>query len=450
MDSIYQKIKTDLINLKIKNCSILIALSGGKDSMTLLSLLLELKKEFNLKLFVSYINHNLRGDESKKEDDFVTYFTKKINIPLFKYIVPVDFWKKLRNQSTEMAARKIRYDFFNKIIDENKIDYIATAHNLNDKIETFFLQLFRGGGFNSLSSIPLKNKKVIRPLLNITRKEIDDYINNKNIPFIHDFTNDENIYKRNIVRNKLLPVFKKIHPDYEKSFMHVFNFINEELSFLKSSSIKHLKKIIIYKSNNKIILNKNKYSKLPIALQKNIIKIILKQLNHPALPDSILLNKLSGNKNNYIYSKNNLVVKACKNHLWFINQMILKSFNENIKVIKLPFNYNNDHLSISIHKTANINPKKNFYFKYDKSLFPLIIRGLKKDDELSINAKNKINIKKILKNNGIIEQTHKETLVIESNNKEIIGFKVNNYCRISKAFYVEDNNKKNILIKISF
>ncbi len=448
MDSIFQKIKTNLDILKIKNSSILIALSGGIDSMTLLHLLLELKKEYNLKLFIAYINHNLRGDDSKKEDDFITEFTKKINITLFKYIVPEDYWVNLKKQSIEMAARKARYNFFNKTINENNIDYIATAHNLNDKIETFFLQLFRGGGLDSLLSIPLINKKLIRPLLNITRKEIEDYIKSKNIPFIHDFTNDKDIYKRNIIRNKLLPIFKEIHPDYEKSFNHVFNFIKEEISFLKYSTIKYYKKILIYESNNKICLKNNKYSKLPVALQKNIIKLILKKLYYPALPGSILLNKLSGYKIKYNYKKNNLTVKTSKNYLWFINLSALKPLNIIIKVKKIPFKYNNDNISIKIQSTANINPKEYFYFKHNTSLFPLIIRGLNKNDEILINNKNKKNIIKILNNNGIIKEFHNETLIIESANKKVIGFINNNFSRVSKDFYVNNNKNKNILVEI--
>ena len=441
MDSIYQKIKTNLDKLKIKNCSILIALSGGMDSMALLFLLIILKSQFKLKLYAAYVNHNLRNKESKKEEKFIIDITEKLSIPLYKYSVPISFWKELKNQSIEMAARKIRYKFFYEILNLNKINYIATAHNFNDKIETFFLHLFRGSGLDSLRSIPIKNKKIIRPLLTITRKQIENYIISQNIPYFHDYSNDQNIYKRNIIRNKLLPVFKKIHPNFEKSFSHVFQIINEESIFLNKLTIIYLKKILIYKTDYLFCLNKTKYSKFPRVIQKNIIKIILKKIKYPALPNNILLNTLSGRKNNYLYYNNNLISKNCKNYLWFINQKKLKTFNENITVNKIPFKYENNDISISLNKTSNINPKKSLCFRYDNSSFPLLIRGFDPEDKILINNKNTKSIKKILNEKGIPELIHKKVIVIETNNKKIIGFMTYNFNRISKEFYI--NDKKN-------
>lgn len=449
MDSIIQKIETNLNKLKIKNCSILVALSGGMDSMALLHLLSEFKDKYNLKLYSAYINHNLRNKDSIKEEKFVTDVTKKLNIPLYKYNVPDNFWKELKKQSIEMAARKIRYNFFQKISDQNNIDYIATAHNFNDKIETFFLYLFRGSGLDSLRSIPFKNKKIIRPLLNITRVQIEYYITSQNISYIHDITNDKNIYKRNIIRNKLLPVLKKIYPDFEKSFLHVFKIINEESKFLNNISFKSLKKVLIYKTDHLFCLNKMQYSRLPEVVQKNIIKLILKKLKYPALPSNTLLNILSGHKNNYLYRKNNFFSKSCKNYLWFINQNKIRSFTDNIIVNKIPFKYKNDKISITLNTTSYINPKKFLCFKFDKSSFPILIRGLYQDDKISINNKNKKNIKKILKDTGIPENIFKETIVIEANNKKIIGFLIINFSRISKKFYI-NKRKKSVLVNINF
>ncbi len=447
MDLIYQKIKTNLNILKINNCSILIALSGGIDSMALLHLLLELKNQYNIKLNIAYINHNLRNEDSKKEETFVTRYIQKLKIPLYKHIVPKTYWKKLKNQSIEMAARKIRYNFFKKIITQNNIDYTATAHNFDDKIETFFIQIFRGCGFNSLRSIPIKNKKTIRPLLTITRKEIQNYIISKNIPFIKDNTNELNIYKRNIIRNKLIPVFEEIHPNYKKSFSHVFQFINDEIKFSKNLSIKYLKEILIYKSESFYCLNKIKYSKLPIVIQKNIIILILKKLNYPALPNSILFNALSGFKAKYSYKKKNFLSKTFKNYFWFINQKKIKLFNENILVNKIPFKFKNKNLVISFNLSTNNDPKKYFCFKYIKSQFPLIIRGLNTNDEIFINNKNKKSIKKILNEIGIPAPIHKETIIIETDNKKIIGFINNNFKRISKNFYIENIKNDNILVE---
>lgn len=228
MESMYLKFKNNLKRLQVLNKSILVAVSGGKDSITLLNLLLEVQNEFKLKLFGAYVNHNLRGNESAEEEKFVTDYFKEKDILLFKHIVNTTFWEKLKNQSVEMAARKIRYDFFNKSCIENSIDFIATAHNFNDKVETFFLNLTRGSGIDSLSSIQMKNKNIIRPILNITRNDIEEYARSNNLKFVEDSSNSKNIYKRNIVRNELFPVINRLKPDFLKSFNHIFNFIDEE------------------------------------------------------------------------------------------------------------------------------------------------------------------------------------------------------------------------------
>jgi tRNA(Ile)-lysidine synthase len=447
MDSIYQKIKTNLDNLRIKNCSILIALSGGMDSMALLYLLLKLKDKYKLKLYAAYVNHNLRDINSDIEELFIIKYTKKLKIKLYKYTVPKDFWKDLKNQSIEMAARKIRYQFFKEIINHNKIDYIATAHNFNDKIESFFLQIFRGGGFDSLKSIPIKNKKIIRPILNVTRDEIKDYIDSNKISYIHDYTNDQNIYKRNIIRNKLFPIFKEIHPNFEKSFSYIFQFIDEEFKLLNYLSIKQLNKILLFKSDEYFCLDKNEYSKLPSIIQKNIIKLILKKIKYPAQPNINLLNSLSGNKKKYIYKNKYIYLKSSKKFLWIINLNNLKSF-DNIFINKIPYNYKNEKISISLEKSSDINPKQNFCFKYEKSIFPLLFRKLNPDDNIIINN-NKKNIIKILNEKGYPEPIHKKAIIIETNNNKIIGFFINNFNQVSNEFYI-NNDKANILLNVNF
>jgi tRNA(Ile)-lysidine synthase len=165
METIQGKVIMNLRRLlpSDKGSSILVALSGGKDSVTLLNILIGLKSDFKLQIYAAYVNHNLRGSESTLEEKFVTDYTAGLGIQLYKYAVNPSYWENTGRESIEMAARKIRYDFFNRIVFEKSLDFIATAHNLNDRIETFFIQVLRSGGIETLSSIPIKNKNIIRP-----------------------------------------------------------------------------------------------------------------------------------------------------------------------------------------------------------------------------------------------------------------------------------------------
>ena len=448
MQSIYQKIKTNLDSLLCNKKSILIALSGGKDSMTLLHLLLNLKVEYKLNLSIAYINHNLRGKDSDKEKIFVTEYINKIGLPLYTFTIKKEYWKNLKNESIEMAARKCRYDFFNKIANENNIDYIATAHNFNDKIETFFLNIFRAGGTDTFKSIPMKNKKIIRPLVTITRDEIDEYIIKNSIPFIEDSTNKKNTYKRNKIRNKLLPIFREIHPNYEKSFTHVFSFINEEQKLLNHLTLKNYKNTLLYKSNSSFCLDNNKYSRLPIVIKKKLIKLVLKKLNYPASLSMRLLTTLSGNKKKYIYKKNNFYCKGSGKYLWFINLSRLNNLKEKITVNNIPFEYKKNSLFINIQKKTQLDPKKQFSFRCNDSFFPLTIRGLSNDDILFISSTTKKLIKNLLKDLKIPEPLYKEVIIIETNDKRIIGFSLNNFYRVSPEFYVKDAAKENAVFEV--
>ena len=452
MESIYRKIKTNLDELKVKNHSVLAALSGGVDSMTLLNILLELKDEYNLKISAAYINHNLRGKESDREEKFIREYLKKRSLRFFIKSIDKSYWDNLKSESIEMAARNVRYLFFNETALKNNIDFIATAHNLNDRIETYFLQLFRAGGIDTLRSIPIKNKNIIRPLLTVSRDEIEKYIYNKNIEFIEDSSNKKNIFKRNIIRNKLLPIFREIHPDYEKSFLHVFSFMKEEENFIKHITLKCYHKLKISESNNNIALNINKYKNLPAVIQKNLIKLILKKIKLPSLLNIALLRELSGSKERYIYKKSNFYSISKSHLIWFLNKSDNPLIKKEILINKIPFSFNEEQFEIDVRTDESADPRNYFTIKYDESLLPIKIRMMKKSDTINIinKSKNKngiknISITKILKSNSIPKIIHDQTIVIESANKEILGFVNNHICRVSNNFYINNQSDKKII-----
>jgi tRNA(Ile)-lysidine synthase len=442
---INQKVRTNLKKLlnNQKETSIAAAVSGGIDSVTLLNILLELKNIFDLKLSVCYVNHNLRGEESDAEDKFVTDLINDLKLPFYKHVIEPDFWKTLKRESTEMAARRIRYSFFKKVSLENNIDFIATAHNFNDKIETFMLQVLRSGGIETLSSIPLKNKNIIRPLLNVTRAEIEEYAKIKNIKHIEDSTNETNIFKRNIIRHKIIPIFEEIQPNYQKTLSRFFDNISSDNKILLQTIKLYLKKMCIYKSQTYFCISKNKFTKLSSGLKRNIIKYILKKIDFPAKPDRFLFKELLSKKEKIVYRKSDLFCYGSGEHFWFVNKKLVTGLKDEIIIEKIPFFYNKNDLKFEIKKIEKSNPKKTFSFIYEESFFPLKIRLLKENDR--IKTSTDIKIVKILKNIKLPELLFKEVLVIETKDKQIIGFILDKIFRVSKDFYVDrDSQKKEI------
>lgn len=197
-------------NLISKNDKILCAVSGGKDSMAMLVEFLRIKDEYNLELFVCHLNHNTRNGDSDNDEQFVKNYCSSLKIPFFSKKIDITNDDK---QGFESNARKARYSYFEEVVLDCKATKLATAHNQNDNLETILLNFIRGTGLNGLCGIAEKRRHIIRPLLITSRDKIEDYIDKNNIPFVHDFTNDLDIYTRNKIRHNILPTLLEINPN---------------------------------------------------------------------------------------------------------------------------------------------------------------------------------------------------------------------------------------------
>ena len=209
--------ENDLLNFGDK---VICAVSGGADSVCMLHILSELKEELSLKLYVAHLNHCLRGNDADRDEKFVESLSKCYGIPFYSKKVDVNALSQDLKLSCEEAGRKARYDFFNKLKTSLSADKIATAHNADDNVETVLMRLVRGTDLKGLSGIPAINDfNVIRPVLCLKRQEIEEYIKCKGIDFVTDYTNFENDYSRNKIRNIVIPTIKK---EFNESFADVF------------------------------------------------------------------------------------------------------------------------------------------------------------------------------------------------------------------------------------
>lgn len=258
---------------------ILVAVSGGPDSVALLLVLLALKQKFNLSLFIAHVNHKLRGKESDKDQEFVRKLVSDLNLKLYTKSFQVKKEAQRLKLSVEECARKIRYDYLNKMADRLKAQKIALGHNFNDQAETILLRLIRGSGSLGLSGIPPIKDRIIRPLIEIKREEIETFLKKKKIPFRIDSSNLRTDYLRNKVRLRLLPILKKgYNPKIEEVLNRTASILRAEEIFISQKALKAYPKVILREQNEKIILDLKRFSRYDDSIKRFMIRNCVKKL----------------------------------------------------------------------------------------------------------------------------------------------------------------------------
>ena len=202
--NLIKKIQENIFRYELfeRGAKIVVSVSGGPDSVCLLDALHALKNKYNLELIVTHVNYGLRGKDSEKDEELVRKLAKK-------HSLPIEILKVGKVGKSEDKLRKIRYDFFEKVSKKNKATAIAVGHNLNDQAETVLMRVIRGTGLRGLGAIKFKNQNIIRPLLNVPRKEILAYLRKNKIAYRIDKTNLNTDFTRNKIRNILIPQLEK-------------------------------------------------------------------------------------------------------------------------------------------------------------------------------------------------------------------------------------------------
>lgn len=202
---------------------LLIAISSGIDSVVLTHLLSEL----NFNISVAHCNFNLRGKESDLDEVFVKKMAKKLTINCFTTSFETEKIAKKKKESTQIAARNLRYTWFQEILKEYHFDYILTAHHADDNLETFLINLTRGSGLDGFTGIPEINKNIVRPFLKFSRAEIVAFAKENTISWREDQSNTATKYVRNKIRHKVLPVLKEINPSLLETFSKTLENLQE-------------------------------------------------------------------------------------------------------------------------------------------------------------------------------------------------------------------------------
>jgi tRNA(Ile)-lysidine synthase len=281
---------------------LVVGVSGGADSVALLHIL----KELGYDCMVAHCNFHLRGEESDRDAVFVEKLAVRFQFPFYKVDFDTTAYAQEHKISIEMAARELRYDWFEKIRVETNAAAIAIAHHADDMVETLLLNLVRGTGIKGLSGIKAKQGFVIRPLLSIWRSEIETYLKENQLEFVTDSTNSEEIYLRNKFRHTVIPLLEEINPAVKKTLLKEIELLHET-EILYKERIEEIAQRLITKNDNEIYLDINSLGKE--KAQKSILFEILSEYNFSADSISIIHDCLQSDSGKQFFSSTHRIIK---------------------------------------------------------------------------------------------------------------------------------------------
>lgn len=396
----------------LKGKKLLIAISGGVDSVVLTHLLYLLKFDITL----AHCNFQLRNNESDLDEEFVKKLGNQLAIKTFTIKFDTNQFSKDNKLSTQLSARKLRYDWFNELIEKYNFDYVVTAHHADDNLETFLINLTRGTGLEGLTGIPQQNGNIVRPLLVFSRNEILEYAKTNNIEWREDKSNTETKYLRNKIRHEIVPKLKEINPSLLSSFEKTSEYLQQSKQIV-DDRIADVSEGIISYDGETTRFNIKKIQELPNP--KAYLYQLLKPFGFTEWNDAYnLLEAQTGKK---IVSKTHTLLKN--------RDFLLISSNNNLFELSKPFFIEEDisivesPVRLTVKKTNRVsdNCKNSIFINKNLVNFPLILRRWSNGDcffPLGMSGKKKVS--KYFKDAKFSLIDKKNTWLLCSNNNDII------------------------------
>ncbi|MCP3941755.1 MAG: tRNA lysidine(34) synthetase TilS [Desulfobacteraceae bacterium] len=261
-------------NMIQKKDAVLVGVSGGPDSVTLVLALLFLVKNLELALGIAHFNHGLRGEESQRDENFVKDLAHRLCLPFFGKKMDIGNLAKKNHLSIEEAGRNARYAFFTKIADTHKFTKIATGHNRDDNAEQVLISLLRGAGPRGLSGIPpMRENRFIRPLIQMPKLRILNFLREKDQPFVVDSSNTDESYLRNKIRHNLIPRLEQdFNPEIKSSLDRLSHIIRQEEDFLTAQASQVFNFCMIEENKALVVLSIAKLIKSHPALVNRVLR----------------------------------------------------------------------------------------------------------------------------------------------------------------------------------
>ena len=426
-------------NLIENNDIIVVGFSGGPDSVFLVEMLKKLQCFFNFKIYLVHINHLLRGEDADSDENFSFEYAKKNNLEIFIKRIPVKEIAKEIGKTLEEVGREERYKFFSEIYEKVGATKIATAHNKDDQIETFLFRLIRGTSLQGLEGIKIKNNNVIRPISEIYKKDILEYLNKNEIQYKIDKTNFENEFTRNSIRLDLIPF---IEERYNIKFKDkIFSLIKEIRENNQNNSLN----LSDYTdSENRIILEKTKF--LSNFDKKNLLSLFLNkkniEVNRNKIDEISSLIKSNGTKKIDL-DKSYRIVKDYT-YLYIEDKKENCVINNNVIQVKIPSEQIFDNFKITVSTIENLDiPKEKNQYLLDAIYNDIIeVRYRKEGDRIFLGEKHSKKIKEIFIDQKIPKDIRDRLPIFLYNNTIFWIYNV------KKAYIPKINKNENKLIKV--
>ena len=425
--------------LFVEEDKLLLAISGGADSVCLMHILLELGFQFDL----VHCNFRLRAKESDADEVFVKELAKKYDLKLHIKSFSTKEYANENKISIQMAARDLRYNWFNELLKLENAKYIAVAHHQDDVIETFFINLIRGTGITGLLGIAEKKNNIVRPLLNINRSDIEEYLANKKQTFREDSSNTSVKYLRNKIRLQLIPLLEEMNPKIKETIKSEMDILKDTITVF-SHQINSVRKEVIKKKNELVSLNIQKLktlSPLRIYLYELLNPFGFNQIEAIILAlDNQCGKQFFSNTQELLIDRKEIFISKIK-----LEKDSILEINQTDKLIK-----NKIRLKLSICKDINISKSNNIaHLDFEKLKFPLILRKWREGDKFKpLGMKNYKKLSDFFIDNKFTQLQKKEQWLLCSNDKIIwvVGFRIDDRFRIqpnTKKLYIAEllNNK---------
>lgn len=356
------------------NVPTLLAVSGGKDSITMVHLFAAAKFPFE----IAHCNFKLRGDESDKDSEFVRDLAKKYQVPFHDITFETATYAKSKGISIQMAARELRYGWFQELTEKHNIKFIATAHHKNDTAETMLLNLTKGTGIAGLHGIGHKVNNIVRPLMAFSREEIDRYVEERRLKFREDSSNREVKYARNKIRHQVIPLLEEINPSLIKTLntsATLFSGIEEILL----NAVSHERQKCMSKTGKGYKINLNAMQELnPVSIY---LYYFISDFGFNFSDVQDILNGLNAQSGQQYFSKTHVLIKN-RTYLEIEERLLNEEVSYSIAT-------ENDfrHLPISLNAEKSLakdlhllRSKDMAYFDLDRLTFPLTLRKWKHGD----------------------------------------------------------------------
>lgn len=277
---------------------VVIGVSGGPDSVALLHLLFCLQQELNIFLHVAHLNHMFRGEEAREDASFVHELADRLEVPCTIGERNVPVYAREKNLSAQVAAREVRYRFFHDVLQSTGGAKLALAHHADDQAESVLINLFRGSGLKGLAGMsPVRENLFVRPLLNVRRREIEEYCREHQLPTRLDHSNLKTIYLRNRIRHRLIPLLEEEYcPGIVPVLVRMADHVRDENDFLEGLSMEAYGRVKVSEQPRQVALDRKKLAKEPRTLARRVLRLAWEQIR--------------GNKHDLTFEHVELVLKC--------------------------------------------------------------------------------------------------------------------------------------------